>query len=244
MARDGKAKEKKDRLEMTQKIHAWLTEEKKDVRFGQWSTKEVRLLARPSRSTALGWPGLERQSQHRGRQPPVHPTDLEWDCPRLALSLAQRAGPQVELLNEYNLLTGKPGIYLVNMSETDFLRCVCQKLRNCHPPAKAPELPAATGHVRPVAPAALLSSGASDARGCAPGGLSSMDGQSQLRVTMHAGIGIRAHAAQRTRETACIAPAPPFFLTFPLGLVRLAGRRTSGSRSSRPGSMSRGQASG
>jgi len=140
VARDGKAKEKKDRLEMTQKIHAWLTEEKKDVRFGQWSTKEVRLLARPSRSTALGWPGLGRQSQHRGRQPPVHPTDLEWDCPRLALSLAQRAGPQVELLNEYNLLTGKPGIYLVNMSETDFLRCVCQKLRNCQRPRAMPGL--------------------------------------------------------------------------------------------------------
>mmetsp|Transcript_13523 Transcript_13523/g.41049 ORF Transcript_13523/g.41049 Transcript_13523/m.41049 type:complete len:401 (+) Transcript_13523:84-1286(+) len=68
VARDGKAKEKKDRLEMTLKIHAWLTEEKKDVRFGQWNTKEV------------------------------------------------------DLLNEYNLLTGKPGVYLVNMSEKDFLR--------------------------------------------------------------------------------------------------------------------------
>ena len=31
---------------------------------------------------------------------------------------------QVDLLNEYNLLTGKPGVYLVNMSEKDFLRWV------------------------------------------------------------------------------------------------------------------------
>ena len=32
---------------MTLKIHAWLTEEKKDVRFGQWNTKEVRCLCTP-----------------------------------------------------------------------------------------------------------------------------------------------------------------------------------------------------
>jgi len=32
VSRDGKAKEKKDRLDMTVKILAWLTEEKKDVR--------------------------------------------------------------------------------------------------------------------------------------------------------------------------------------------------------------------
>ena len=29
---------------------------------------------------------------------------------------------EVDLLNEYNLLTAKPGIYLVNMSEKDFIR--------------------------------------------------------------------------------------------------------------------------
>uniref|UniRef100_A0A7S4EWG4 Obg-like ATPase 1 n=1 Tax=Chrysotila carterae TaxID=13221 RepID=A0A7S4EWG4_CHRCT len=68
VARDGKAKEKKDKLEVTLKIYAWLTETKKDVRFGDWSGKEI------------------------------------------------------DILNEYNLLTAKPCLYLVNMSEKDFLR--------------------------------------------------------------------------------------------------------------------------
>jgi len=68
VARDGKAKEKKDKLETTQKLLAWLTEEKKDIRFGTWSFKEV------------------------------------------------------DTLNEYNLLTAKPGVFLVNMSEKDFTR--------------------------------------------------------------------------------------------------------------------------
>jgi len=68
VARDGKAKEKKDRLEMTQKILKWLSEDEKEIRFGEWTGKEI------------------------------------------------------DLLNEYNLLTAKPGIFLVNMSEKDFLR--------------------------------------------------------------------------------------------------------------------------
>jgi len=41
VSRDGKAKEKKDRLESMIKILAWLTDEKKDVRFGEWGTKDV-----------------------------------------------------------------------------------------------------------------------------------------------------------------------------------------------------------
>jgi len=41
VARDGKAKEKKDRLEAMTKILAFMTEAKKDIRFGEWSTKEI-----------------------------------------------------------------------------------------------------------------------------------------------------------------------------------------------------------
>jgi obg-like ATPase 1 len=67
VGRDGKAKEKKDRLETTVKLLDWL-KDGKDIRFGSWNNKEI------------------------------------------------------DVLNEYNLLTAKTGIYLVNMSEKDFLR--------------------------------------------------------------------------------------------------------------------------
>ena len=68
VSRDGKAKEKKDKLEAVNKIYDWLTVEKKDIRFGTWSPKEV------------------------------------------------------DAINELNLLTAKPAIFLVNMSKNDFLR--------------------------------------------------------------------------------------------------------------------------
>ena len=68
VGRDGKAKEKKDKLEAVNKIYDWLTVEKKDIRFGTWSPKEV------------------------------------------------------DAINELNLLTAKPAIFLVNMSKNDFLR--------------------------------------------------------------------------------------------------------------------------
>ena len=68
VGRDGKAKEKKDRLDATMKLYAFLTEEKKDIRFGEWSNKEI------------------------------------------------------DVLDDYNLLTAKPAIFLVNMSEKDMIR--------------------------------------------------------------------------------------------------------------------------
>jgi len=44
VGRDGKAKEKKDRLETMQKILHHLSEEKKEARFGEWSPKEIDVL--------------------------------------------------------------------------------------------------------------------------------------------------------------------------------------------------------
>mmetsp|Transcript_12972 Transcript_12972/g.22173 ORF Transcript_12972/g.22173 Transcript_12972/m.22173 type:complete len:400 (-) Transcript_12972:276-1475(-) len=67
VGRDGKAKEKKDRLEVMEKILAFL-KEGKQARFGTWSGKEV------------------------------------------------------DILNDYNLLTSKTSVYLINLSEKDFLR--------------------------------------------------------------------------------------------------------------------------
>merc|ERR1712129_234748 len=66
--RDGKAKEKKDRLEITQKVLNVLREQDKDVRFETWGTKET------------------------------------------------------DVINDLHLLTAKPALYLVNMSEKDFIR--------------------------------------------------------------------------------------------------------------------------
>jgi len=68
VARDGKAKEKKDRLEITEKILAVLKDEKKDVRFTTWNNKET------------------------------------------------------DVLNDMHLLTAKPAMYLINMSEKDYIR--------------------------------------------------------------------------------------------------------------------------
>merc|ERR1712129_165017 len=68
VARDGKAKEKKDRLEITQKILKVLREQDKDIRFETWNTKET------------------------------------------------------DVINDLHLLTAKPALYLVNMSEKDFIR--------------------------------------------------------------------------------------------------------------------------
>jgi len=67
VSRDGKAKEKKDRLETMKKIEAHL-EEGKQVRFGDWPGKEL------------------------------------------------------DVLNDLHLLTAKTSLYLVNMSEKDYIR--------------------------------------------------------------------------------------------------------------------------
>ena len=77
VGRDGKAKDKKDKLAATDKILEWI-KSGKDARFGQWSSKEV------------------------------------------------------DVLNEYNLLTSKPALYLVNMSEKDFLRKKNKHLPKLH----------------------------------------------------------------------------------------------------------------
>lgn len=60
-------KAKKQEIDLLKRLLLWLTEEKKDVRLGDWKT------------------------------------------------------PEVELLNSYNLLTAKPVVYLVNMSEADYI---------------------------------------------------------------------------------------------------------------------------
>jgi len=44
VGRDGKAKEKKDRLETTLKIYDWVAEQKKEARFGDWNAKETDVL--------------------------------------------------------------------------------------------------------------------------------------------------------------------------------------------------------
>jgi len=44
VGRDGKAKEKKDRLDAMMKIYDWVAEQKKEARFGEWSTKEIEVL--------------------------------------------------------------------------------------------------------------------------------------------------------------------------------------------------------
>jgi len=68
VGRDAKSREKKDRLEATQKIHEMLSVQDQDVRFGTWNTKET------------------------------------------------------DVLNDLHLLTAKPAMYLINMSEKDFIR--------------------------------------------------------------------------------------------------------------------------
>jgi len=68
VGRDGKAKEKKDRLEITQKVLKVLKEDDKDIRFESWNAKET------------------------------------------------------DVINDMHLLTAKPALYLVNMSEKDFIR--------------------------------------------------------------------------------------------------------------------------
>lgn len=44
VARDGKAKEKKDRLEAMTKIHDFVANQGKEARFGEWSSKEIDVL--------------------------------------------------------------------------------------------------------------------------------------------------------------------------------------------------------
>ena len=68
VGRDGKAKEKKDRLEIITKVLDVLDTQDKDIRFESWNAKET------------------------------------------------------EIINELHLLTAKPALYLVNMSEKDFIR--------------------------------------------------------------------------------------------------------------------------
>lgn len=44
VARDGKNKAAKDKLESTQKVYEWLTQTGKDVRFGEWTNKDIDVL--------------------------------------------------------------------------------------------------------------------------------------------------------------------------------------------------------
>lgn len=44
VARDGKAKEKKDRLEITTKIYDWVATQGREARFGEWNAKETDIL--------------------------------------------------------------------------------------------------------------------------------------------------------------------------------------------------------
>ena len=44
VGRDGKAKEKKDRLEIMNKIHDWVAVQGKEARFGEWNSKEIEIL--------------------------------------------------------------------------------------------------------------------------------------------------------------------------------------------------------
>ena len=44
VARDGKAKEKKDKLEITEKIYDFVANQKKEARFGDWNSKETDVL--------------------------------------------------------------------------------------------------------------------------------------------------------------------------------------------------------
>jgi obg-like ATPase 1 len=64
----GKNKEKKDRLDGMEKIYDWVAVQKKEARFGDWSSKEI------------------------------------------------------DYVNDLHLLTSKPALHLINLSQEDFLR--------------------------------------------------------------------------------------------------------------------------
>jgi hypothetical protein len=68
VARDGKNKENKDRLDGMEKIYDWVAVQKKEARFGDWSSKEI------------------------------------------------------DYVNDLHLLTSKPALHLINLSQEDFLR--------------------------------------------------------------------------------------------------------------------------
>ena len=93
--RDGKAKEKKDRLEITQKVLNVLREQDKDVRFETWGTKET------------------------------------------------------EVINDLHLLTAKPALYLINMSEKARARA------HAHPRPRPRPRPCARAHAHMPAPAPM-----------------------------------------------------------------------------------------
>ena len=67
VGRDGKAKEKKDRLEIVEKIYAWVkgTEgevaiEGREARFGTWSTKEIEILKEESSNILFATAHIDR----------------------------------------------------------------------------------------------------------------------------------------------------------------------------------------
>jgi obg-like ATPase 1 len=88
------------------KVKNWISEEKKHVRFyNDWNEKEVRTMC--------------VCSQNRGsRVPLVAGTCILEHAHNPVCCLCM----QIDVLNKYLFLTSKPMIYLVNLSEKDYIR--------------------------------------------------------------------------------------------------------------------------
>jgi hypothetical protein len=109
-------------MESGEKILAWL-EEGKDVRFGEWGVRWGR------RQGAAGQPGpqlpagagrLARAASNRDAIP--RPAAA---LPPLTLPAFPPPAPHlrdVDVLNTMQLLTAKPAVYLVNLTEKDYQR--------------------------------------------------------------------------------------------------------------------------
>jgi obg-like ATPase 1 len=99
-----------------------------------WVSRAAQLqqpLLHPPRATRHA-PPATRHPPPATRHPPTHPSPARKPSPRLVSRQVEvqkkdaRFGiwttKEVDVLNELNLLTAKKGIYLVNMSEKDYLR--------------------------------------------------------------------------------------------------------------------------
>ncbi|EFP91695.2 uncharacterized protein PGTG_17551 [Puccinia graminis f. sp. tritici CRL 75-36-700-3] len=82
-------KAKKEEIDITGKVLAWLKDEGRDVRKGDWNNKEA-----------------SRLLPIKSRLPP----------------LSYCIQPAIDVINTLQLLTAKPVTYLINLSETDYIR--------------------------------------------------------------------------------------------------------------------------
>ena len=114
VGRDGKAKEKKDRLIAMQKIEAHLEAGKQVT-----EVTDVTDVTEDRGAPRGGQAGAIATTPTAASGHPLHPLHL---LHLLQVRFGEWPNKELDVVNDLNLLTAKTSLYLINMSEKDYIR--------------------------------------------------------------------------------------------------------------------------